>query len=349
MSSARRTTLNDLAVTLGLSANTVSRALAGKDGVSERTRALVLEEARRTGYLPSTESANAQPQEYSRTIAVTIPSATHVFSSELIGAIEAGARSSGYSLDVFTTEESESVEESIARTITDSRLAGAIIIPVQQRSEPWLAVAESGVPLVAVSREAPGLDCDFVTADNRAGAYAAVRHLLAQGCRTIVQFEEDLTISTISDRRRGFDRAIAEVTDATTQSIAVPTRRFETSEPRWRATEAHRACLAFLDRGESFDAIVTGDDYFALGALNALTERGLRVPEDVRLVGYGDHPYSAWLNPPLTSVRIPAQLIGELAVSLLLQRVAGDTGQPVRRMIRPELIIRRSSVLHRAG
>ena len=347
MSSARRTTLNDLAATLGLSANTVSRALAGKDGVSRRTRALVLEEARRTGYLPTGEPNNPQSADHSRTIAVTIPSATHVFSSELIGAIEAGARSAGYSLDVFTTEESEAVEESIARTIADNRLAGAIIIPVQQRSEPWLGLAAAGVPLVAVSREAPGLDCDFVTADNQAGAYAAVRHLLAEGCRTIVQFEEDLSISTISDRRRGFDRAIAEVPDVATQSILVPTRRFETSEPRWRATEAHRACLAFLDRREDFDAIVTGDDYFALGALNALAERGLRVPEDVRLVGYGDHPYSGWLNPSLSSVRLPTQLIGELAVSLLLQRVAGDSGQPVRRLIRPELIIRGSSVLLR--
>jgi len=342
MAARRRPTLGDLAQGLGLSANTVSRALAGKDGVSERTRAAVLAEARRIGYLTAAEPGpSARPR--SRTIAVTIPSATHLFSSELIGAIEAGARSAGYSLDLFTTEESEQQEEEIARRIVAGDPAGAIVIPVHNRAEPWTSVRAGGLPLVVASREIPGLPCDLVTTDNLAGAYAAVRHLLAQGCRRIVQFEEDLAISTIGQRREGYTRAMAEVPDAVSHTIAVPTRRFETAEPRWRATEAHRACLAFLDSGTPFDAIVAGDDYFALGALAALGERGVRVPTDVRLVGYGDHPYSAWLDPALTSVRIPTRLIGELAVSLLLQRIAGDTGAPVRRLIKPELIIRRSS------
>lgn len=357
MAGGRRTTLGDLADGLGLSANTVSRALSGKDGVSERTRSLVLQQARRTGYLP-TDDAPRRPGNHrsdealSSTIAVTIPSATHVFSSELIGAIEAGARSAGYSLDVFTTEESAEVEQQIADMIIDHDLAGAIVIPVQGRSEPWATVAASGRPVVAASREVPGLDCDFVTADNGAGAYAAVRHLLAQDCRRIVQFEEDLAISTINQRRQGFARAMAEQPDAIAHTILVPTRRYETSEPRWRATEAHRACLTFLDNhpdDADFDAIVTGDDYFALGALAALRERGISVPDRVRLVGYGDHPYSAWLDPALTSVRIPTQLIGELAVSLLLQRIAGDAGPRVRRLIKPELIIRRSSIAPSGG
>lgn len=346
MATARRTTLHDLATELGLSANTVSRALSGKDGVSDRTRALVLEEARRTGYLP--QSAPSQ-RDGQRTIALTIPSATHVFSSELIGAVEAGARAAGYSLDIFSTEENDEQEQAIARTIIDSDLAGAVIIPVQGRTEPWESVTASGIALVAVSREVPGLPGDLVTADHVTGAYAAVRHLLAQGSRSIVQFEEDLQISTISSRRTGFARGIAESPGATAHTIAVPTRRFETAEPRWRATEAHRRCLDLLDSGITFDSIMAGDDYFALGALRALSRRGIRVPEDVRLAGYGDHPYSEWLDPALTSVRLPTRLIGEAAVSLLLQRIAGESGPPVRRLIKPELIIRDSTVAWRSS
>ena len=347
MAGGKRTTLHDLAQGLGLSANTVSRALAGKDGVSDRTRALVLAEARRTGYLPSDDAVDrAAPR--SRTVAVTIPSATHVFSSELIGAIEAGARSSGYSLDVFTTGESVQQEQEIAQTIIDHDLAGAIVIPVQGAREPWASVVASGRPVVAASREIADLDCDYVTADNEAGSYAAVRHLLAHGCRRIVQFEEDLQISTINSRRAGFERAMAEHPDASAQTILVPTRRYEKAEPHWRSAEAHRSCLGFLDRADErdigFDAIVTGDDYFALGALAALRERGIAVPDDVELIGYGDHPYAAWLDPTLSTVRLPSQLIGELAVSLLLQRIAGESGPAVRRLVKPELIIRRSSV-----
>jgi LacI family transcriptional regulator len=337
----RRSTLGDLAENLGLSANTVSRALTGKDGVSPRTRALVRDEATRIGYVAS--RVGEGDTAASRVIALTIPSSTHTFSAELIGAIEAGARAGGFSLDLFITEESETEEQSIASAIVEAGVAGAIVIPVQGEHEPWTRVRAAGVPIVAVSRDIPGLDCDFVGADSGVGEYAAVRHLLSQGCRSIVFFEEDLRISTIDNRRVGFQSALAEVDGAAGRRVAVPTRRFETSRTAWRAEEAYRACLDVLDSGEPFDAITTGDDDFALGVARALAERGVRVPEDVRMVGYGDHPYAAWITPSLSSIRLPSRLIGELAVALLLQRVSGDRSAPVRRLLRPELVVRESS------
>lgn len=343
-----RPTLNDLAGTLRLSVNTVSRALAGKDGVSDRTRALVLDEASRSGYLTVPEPRRRPDRSRSRTLAVTIPSATHLFSSELLGAVEDGARANSFALDVFTTGESAAQERGVAATLAEGSFAGAVIIPVQDVGSPWPELARSGLPLVTVSREVPGLGADLVTADNEGGAYAAARHLLAQGCRRVVQFEEDLDISTIAHRRRGFARALDELDDATSETILVPTRRFEAAEPRWRASEAYGACLALLQSGRSFDGVVVGDDYFALGVLRALSEHGRDVPRDVLLVGYGDHPYGPWLCPSLSSVRVPTQLIGEVAVSLLLQRIGGDTGGPVRRFLRTELVTRGSSARHGA-
>lgn len=346
MAPERRTTLNDLAAGLRLSANTVSRALAGKDGVSERTRLLVLEEAHRTGYLADHEPARGSAAPTARRIAVTIPSTTHQFSSELLGAVEAGARAASYSLDVFTTDESEAQEREVVAAIGAVQVAGVVVIPVQGTDDAWGPLVAAGTPVVAVSREVAGLAVDLVAADNEAGAYAATRHLLTQGCRRVVQLEEDLAISTIGHRRRGFARAMAEVDGVTAETILVPTRRFEAVEPRWRATEAYGACRGLLASGRGFDGVVAGDDYFALGVLRALAEDGLRVPEDVRVIGYGDHPYAPWTSPSLSSVRVPARLIGEAAVSQLLQRVAGDDGDPVRRFIRTELVTRSSSVLH---
>ncbi|WP_329369712.1 LacI family transcriptional regulator [Streptomyces sp. NBC_00669] len=344
----RRSTLSDLAENLGLSVNTVSRALRGKDGVGTRTRDLVLEEAVRIGYItpgasrPGTEDAPSA-RSRSRTIGLTIPSSTHVFASELIGAIEAGARAAGYSLDLFVTEESASQETGIATQITDAGLAGAVVIPVQGERDPWARVRAEGIPVVAVSREIDQLSCDFVGVDSEAGEYAAVRHLLSRGARSIVSFEEDLAISTIANRQRGFARALAEVAGTTSRTVPVPSRRFETGESDWRPEEAYRACREFLDTDTAFDAVTVGDDYFALGVARALAERGIRVPDDVRMVGYGDHAYSAWMRPSLSSVRLPTRLIGELAVSLVLQRVAGETSPPVRRLIKPELVVRESS------
>ena len=345
MAPERRTTLNDLAAGLRLSANTVSRALAGKDGVSERTRVLVLEEARRTGYLAAPDQPR-RPEAGVRRIAVTIPSATHQFSSELLGAVEEGARAASCTLDLFTTDESDAQERDIAAAVAAGQLAGVIVIPVQGREGTWAPLVSSGFPVVAVSREIAGLGVDLVAADNEGGAYAATRHLLAQGCRQVVQFEEDLSISTIDQRRRGFAQAMAGVPGSSSETILVPTRRFEAAEPRWRATEAYGACLGLLASGRPFDGVTVGDDYFALGVLRALAEHGVRVPEDVRVIGYGDHPYAPWTTPALSSVRVPAGLIGEAAVSLLLQRIAGDSGEPVRRFMKTELVIRASSVLH---
>ncbi|HWD62323.1 MAG TPA: LacI family DNA-binding transcriptional regulator, partial [Humibacter sp.] len=268
---ASRSTLAELADNLGLSVNTVSRALTGKDGVSGRTRDLVREEAARIGYV--TRRSFDPTARTSRVIALTIPSPTHTFSAELLAAIETGTRAAGYSLDLFTTEESELEEDDIAGTIAEADVAGAIVIPVQGADAPWTRVRAAGVPLVVVSRALDDLEADFVGVDSEAGEYAAVRHLLNQGCRSLVFLEEDLQISTIEERRRGFDAALAEHPGASGQRVLVPTRRFESGRTNWRAQEAYRAFLDVLDRGVEPDGVTTGDDDFALGVMRALADR----------------------------------------------------------------------------
>lgn len=339
---SRRPTLAELAQTLGLSVNTVSRALSGRDGVSARTRARVVAEARKVGYLPG-RPAEPAAREGQR-IVLSIPSPLHPFSAELLTAVDVAARDSGVQLDVVVTDENPERERHIVRQLAESSVAGAVVIPVHADDSPWATLWDAGMPLVTVSRDLAAVDCDFVGIDSDAGQYAVVRHLLAHGARSIVQLDEDLDITTISGRRAGFDRAIAESGTAEATHLKVPSRRFETGRGSWRAEEAYRAVSRHLDGDEQFDAIATGDDDFALGALRALREHGLSVPADVLVAGYGDQPYGAWLSPSLTSVRLQAQVAAESALSGLLRRIAGDTSGPLRRHITPELTIRESSV-----
>lgn len=338
----RRPTLAELADNLGISANTASRALTGRDGVSQRTRELVRAEAKRIGYLSRRTDDDANDR--SKSIALTIPSPMHAFSAELFAAIEAGARAADRSLDVYVAEENSAREREIVDHIMRSDVAGVIAIPVQHDHNPWPALVDADVPVVMVSREIDTLDCDFVGVDTEAGQYAATRHLISQGCRSLVILDEDLEISTVEQRRHGFDRALSETPDAVAHAVSVPSRRFEAGRGSWRAEEAYRACVELIASGHSFDAIALGDDDFALGALRALDEAGIRVPHDVSVLGYGDHPYAAWASPALTSVKLPSRIIGELAVSRLLQRLAGDTGPTMRRQIAPELVTRASSI-----
>lgn len=338
-----RHTLDDLASALGLSPNTVSRALRGRDGVSERTRQLVLNEAIKVGYvLPAPAPVGSGVE----TITITVPSAIHPFASQLLAAIETGVRAAGYSLDLYATEESADQEEAIAEQIIRARPAGVIAIPVQGRGHCWQRVHAAGIPVVATSREIADTPADFVGVDSESGMYAAARHVIGAGARRVLYLEEDLGITTIELRRAGVERALATVSDASdtiAETVLIPTRRFENTGPQWRAQEGYRAVTELLSASNAFDALLTGDDFFALGALRALHERGRSVPSDIKVVGYGDLPFSGWITPSLTSVRLPARLVGELAVAALLQRIAGGTGEPVRRLIRPELIVRESS------
>lgn len=334
----RRHTLDDLASSLGLSANTVSRALRGKDGVGEATRRRVLAEAERVGY----ETQRASVGERSDSVALCIPSLTHPFASEVAAAIETGVRASGTALEVYATNEDAAQEERIAEQLLASRPAGVIVIPVHSESSCWQRVEGSGIPVVAVSREIDGGEFDFIGVDSEHATYVGTRHLLGGGARSILYLDEELAIGTIAARRRGFERAMADA-DAAPLVRMLPTRRYENAGSQWRAQEGYRACLEALGGDAEFDAVLCGDDFFALGAMRALAENGRRVPEDVRVVGYGDLPVAEWLTPSLTSVALPVRLIGELAVANILRRIAGSTSDPSHRLIRAELIVRASS------
>lgn len=335
----RRHTLDDLASALGLSANTVSRALRGKDGVGEATRQRVLDEAARVGYATPREGGTAPHLD---AVALCIPSVTHPFASEIAAAIETGVRAAGCALEIFATNEDPAQEEQIADQILDSRPGSVITIPVHAESTCWQRVSEAGTPVVTVSRELASGGFDFIGVDSEHGSYVATRHLLGDGADSILYLDEELAIGTIAARRRGFERAM-ESSDARARVRMIPTRRYENAGSQWRAQEGYRACMDALSGGDVFDAVICGDDFFALGAMRALTESGRQIPEDVRVVGYGDLPFAEWLTPALTSVRLPVRLIGELAVANALQRIGGSTTAPSRRLIRPELAVRSSS------
>ena len=156
--------------------------------------------------------------------------------------------------------------------------------------------------------------------------------------------DEELDTATNRNRVESFRSAVDTVPDATAHVVPIPTRRFESRTSPWQLEEAYRAVSALVESGVPADAMLFEDDYHSLGALRALAERGVRVPEDVMVIGYSDHPYAAYLQPSLTSVSVPFGLIAEAAVSLLLRRIAGDRTPPVRRLLPAELIVRESSV-----
>ena len=345
MTEARRATLRDIATALGLSVNTVSRALGDKDSVSPKTRAAVQAEAARIGYVPNT-LARSLVLGSAMTLGLVITNPSNPFYAQLIRSIELRVRAQGYSLLLLVTDESAENEQRATEALLRSAVDGAVVVPVQAEWDHWRRVRDAGIPLVFVNRDVPELDCDMVGVDNERGSYEATSHLIAGGARRLLVLEEDLPITTTADRVAGFRRAMSDAgLKVSDDSIrAVPTKRYDSLALPWQPEEAYRFARTLVSEGNHPDGIVTGNDYFALGLLRVLAELGLEVPGDVAVTGYGDHPYAGYLQTPLTTVRLPAAEVGTTAVDLLLQRLRSTVSErPRKTLIRPELVVRAST------
>lgn len=346
MAEHRRHTLRDIAVSLNLSVNTVSRALSGKDGIGEKTRALVRAEAERVGYVPNS-LARSLVLGSAMTFGLVITNPSNPFYAQLISGIELRARAHGYSLLLLVTDESEENEARAAEALLRSSVSGAIVVPVQGAQDAWRRLGAMRVPTVLLNRDLPHLGYRLVGTDNELGAYLATSHAVSRGARSIVVLEEDLPITTIANRIAGFRRAMAEAGLSVPRGsvISVPTRRYQRNALPWQPEDAYRVARRLLRRTRLPDAVVVGNDYFALGLYRALDEHGLKVPDDVMVIGFGDYPFSGFLSPSLTTVRLPAVEVGTAAVDLLLDEIAGGgSSRPRTQLIAPTLVVRQSTV-----
>ncbi|MFC5753456.1 LacI family DNA-binding transcriptional regulator [Actinomadura rugatobispora] len=349
MTPRRRATLRDIAAALDLSVNTVSRALAGKDAVSEETRERVRREAERLGYVPNT-MARSLVLRNAMAIGLVITNPSNPFYARLISAIEERGRVHGYSLMLMVTEDSVDNERRVAEELMRWGVDGVLAVPVQHGADHWDRLRRSGTPVVLLNRDLPGLDADLVGVDYYDSARRATGLLLDGGARDLYLVEEDLDISPVAERVRGFRTVLDErgVTVGDDHIIRVPTRRRESSSQPWDPVDSYAIGRELAARVGPGSAVLAGNDYFALGVYRAFTEHGLAVPGDVAVAGHGDHPFAAYLNPPLTTVRLPAAEVGATAVDRLLERMGGEggeaaTGAPRTTLLPAEVVVRAST------
>jgi LacI family transcriptional regulator len=341
----RRPTLQDIAEAVGVTANTVSRALNDMPGVSPATREHIKAEADRIGYVPN---ANARSLVHGsrKAIGVIITDLANPVFADLLSEIEARAIGAGYTVLVFLSDESPEREQLAVEAALRSGVDGIIAAPVQGRSNPWGAVLRAGIPLVAAAREIPEPNVDVVANDNEEGMRQATNVLLDLGAQDVVLIEEDLPITTVTHRIAGFRRALEEhnVRYDLDRTAFISLRHSPRAAMLGRAEEAYRLSCDLLDHGRRPDAFVVGNDYFALGLYHALKERGLRIPDDIMVMGWGDYPFSRYLDPPLSTLSMPNQEVARRASRLLLARLEG-TGPagPVAEYLRPKLALRAST------
>jgi LacI family transcriptional regulator len=345
----RRATLKDIAASVGLSVNTVSRALAGKDAVNEHTRALIQAEADRLAYVPNA-MARSLVVGSAMAFGLVITNPSNPFYATLISAIEQRARVHGYSLVLMVSEENLDNELRAAKALQRWGVDGAIVVPVQQGAEHWRRLQSAGIPLVLVNRDLPELECDFVGIDFADGAYRATCHLLDHRISQVLLLEEDLSVSSVQERIDGFRRALGERSAADRDIIRVPTRRLHSSALPWDPADAYHVAERLIGDLAAGASILVGSDYFALGAYRAIREARRTIPTDVAVMGYGDHPFAAFLDPPLSSVQLPAADVGMTAVNLLVRRLNAKRRSVRTKKVRlaPGLVLRASTAADEA-
>ncbi|NJP97474.1 LacI family transcriptional regulator [Nonomuraea sp. FMUSA5-5] len=344
MTRSQRVTLRDVADQLGLSANTVSRALAGKDQVSESTRARVAAEAKRLGYVPNSH-ARSLVSGRTMVVGLVITNPSNPFYAALISAIERQCRAGGYSVLLLVTEDSAENEERAVQELLRFGVDGVLGVATESRSDVWDGLREANIPVVQLSRDIADRGLDFVGIDVESAIRDAVVRVASSGTRRIWLLEEDLRVSTVSARIAGFRRALDDLGIAHDRSpvLKVPTRRTNGASLPWRPDDAYALAASLITPGNHPDLVITANDYFALGVYRAIRECGLTVPGDVRVLGYGDHPFAAYLEPALTTIRLPADEVGTTAVDLLLRRIVDPDGPRACIRLPAELIERRST------
>jgi LacI family transcriptional regulator len=329
-----RVTIRDVAARSGVSANTVSRVLNGKQDVNAATRARVQAVINELGFRPN-NLARSLLRRHSRTIGHVVTDCTNPNTAQQIRAVQDVTSREGYSVVLFDTNERTDRQAESLHLLEEQVVDGVILTPARSHDDGLARFVARGNRLVLLNRDVDGLDVDRVMIDNRAGAHAAIRHLLDLGHRRIAYVTGRREISTVWERLAGYQDALGEYDIALDPKLVC---RVEIDPEA--AAEATRR---LLERRRRPTAIFTYNDLMAVGALVAIREAGLRVPEDVSLVGHDDILYAPYLQVPLTTVAQPTREMGETAARLLVERLRGDAGPPRSIVLQPRLVVRAST------
>ncbi|MGW0466694.1 LacI family DNA-binding transcriptional regulator [Streptomyces sp. NPDC003027] len=331
--------IKDVAREAGVSVGTVSNVINRPDRVSERTRRHVQDVIARLGYVRS-ESARQLRAGRSRILALLVLDMGNPFFVDLARGAERSARAAGLSVMVCNSDQSPEAEAEYLSLFAEQRVHGVLVTPADPSGDNLREFRRHGIPFVLVDRVAGGPSECSVSVDDVAGGALAVRHLVSLGHSSIAYVSGPPHLHQVRDRRTGALNALAE-------AGLPPHALHEIVADRLDVNAGRDAGARLLGTARRPTAVFCANDLLALGVLQSMYAAGVKVPEDIALVGYDDIEFAAAAAVPLTSVRQPAATLGTLATELLLEE-AGDTDAVHRHrqvVLQPELVVR-GSTLH---
>jgi LacI family repressor for deo operon, udp, cdd, tsx, nupC, and nupG len=327
---ARGRTVKEIAAAANVSVATVSRALQRPEIVSEATRQHIHEVVKRLGYTPNALARNLRTAR-TRLIVALLPDIANPFFSEVIRGIEQVAHESGYSVLLGETQGSLVREQAYADMVAARQADGIITMSPRVPAIP----VQGRLPVVNACEYVKDSQVSSVYVDNVTAAGTAVDYLVMLGHRDIAFIAGPPSSPICVDRELGYQRALQRAGIAANPALeAVGDFSIEAGE---------RAIELLLSRGQPFSAVFCSNDEMAIGAMRALSSHGLRVPEDVSVVGFDDIRFARYTLPALTTIAQPKNALGREATTMLIELLNDPAVPPRKRVLSADLVVRGST------
>ncbi len=330
----RKTNIKDIAKSTSLSITTVSRVLNGKAKqyrISEKSQKKIVEVAEALNYIPNQIAVNLQSGR-TRTIALIIPSLMNPYFSRIAGMINMELQRMGYATLISDCNENPKIEEEELKQMSSRNVEGIIIAPCGSSPDPFRHSQNLKIPVICLDRYIDGLEIPFVSTDNYLGAYQATKHFIRNRHTHIACIQGIESSMPNKLRIKGFKAALEEE-GINTSNI---------SGNDFSVENGYTETLFLLQNKPKPTAIFAMSNTIALGCISALKEYNLRIPEDISLIAFDDHPYLDYLSTPLTCVAQPVNDICKTAVRLLFSLINDEEIKSKQIFLKPTLKLRES-------
>jgi LacI family transcriptional regulator len=334
-----KTTIYDIAKELNITAATVSRALNNNPKISQSTRQLVLETANRMNYKQN-RLALALRSGKSNNVGVIVPRINTNFFASVIRGIEEALHPQGYQVIICQTHEDENREIENINTLLNAQVDGILmsISNLPKENNHYIErVIQKNIPLIFFDRKKEMENVSSVTIDDYQASYQTTQHLIEQGCERIAFFSGDRSLEIYEDRYRGYEKALLDNNIAINEDYIITIKS--------NVTEGRDAVEKLLALENPPNAIFSTSDFAALGAIQKLKERGIKIPEDFCVFGFGNEPFTKFMELSISSVDQSPLEMGKMTAQVFLDKINNvdnnKTGKTV--VLMPKLFIRQSS------
>src|SRR5215213_245766 len=326
-------TIREVAEQAQVSVSTVSHVINSTRFVDSETQERVRQAISTLGYRPNLLARSLRRRE-TRTIGLLVPDNANPYFAEFARVIENAGFAEGYSVILCNSDRSEAKEETYIDVLLAKQVDGLIVMSSTDRVDLLQRVLDVGVPLVVVDRNLTNLAVNQVLIANEQGGYLAGRYLVELGHRRVGCIGGPSAGNPSWDRVLGFKRALAEA------GVALPSAAIVSGDFRYTGGEAGMHTL--IERDLGLTAVFASNDLMAIGALLTLRRAGLRVPEDVSVIGFDNILQASTMIPPLTTIEQPINDLGQATARLLLDQILKRTTEPTSLTIPTSLVVRDS-------